>query len=104
MNKIMTREEYKTLPSEKVAFYRAARKDLREARKRAGIARLPAKMAARNAHVRIAFAEREARVQAMLARSNAAIEKRHYSKSYFDIYTMWEWEGLYLWIPKETNA
>jgi hypothetical protein len=100
----MTRAQYRALPAEKVAFYRAARKDLREMRRRAGTAKRLARLLKQQDALRIVLAQREADVQAMLALRNAAIEKRHHSKQYFNIHTMWEWNGLYLWIPKETNA
>ena len=96
---IMTRAEYRTLPKDKVSFYRAARKDSREAQKRAGVARLPAKRAARAAHYNALCIMQKI----SFAHLNAAIETRHYSRQYFEIITRWEWNPLHLWIPKEVQ-
>jgi len=53
----MTRAQYRTLPADKVAFYRAARKDVREMRTRTGtakrLARLLASQDAREVVIRL---------------------------------------------------
>jgi len=110
MDNLMTRVEYFYSPKDKVEFYRAARKDMRQAQKRAGVARLPAKLAACALHYNANRLVREDRenynvrcAQEIRSAYYAANNQRHESRQYFDIISRWEWNSLHLWIPKEVQ-